>query len=414
MRTRPRRETRGVSRSKCADLITATVPVSWAASIIISESVDATDYYDGFGTGEIIIGIRAYQWGWEYFYPKTIDLQYNVSASYSSLIGNSLKYDNTSLETINSNKFWKFYQNKNNTSTTSTPSHVILSPSNESNFVNFTDFNDLGLNTVNPSNAFKHIQYYSKTNPQYLYNSISDFNNRYSKINNLYLNDAELNNSMSYGTFRQQTFTSLTSTFNNTETCLENKNLSTYLNYKNNLTDCRDWFTSTNELLLFNLFSNEYNNTNLANIYSSDLFKTLDIFKGVIGSNLNYSCTNIFNNRLFSSLNLYNLSADNYFPLFTEYADYDFLNWQSIESLEDIFWGSSYSSYIQDDVLNSNKTVSKLGGYKSVERNFLKKDRSYSIDYSFYKYSMYSIFNNLNFNIAFNSFLIENKIKSCN
>jgi hypothetical protein len=28
---------------------------------IISETVDATDYYDGFGTGQIVIGIRAYQ-----------------------------------------------------------------------------------------------------------------------------------------------------------------------------------------------------------------------------------------------------------------------------------------------------------------------------------------------------------------
>jgi hypothetical protein len=63
LRNKPKRETRGVSRSKCADLITACVPVSWAASIIISETVDATDYYDGFGTGEIVIGIRAYQWG---------------------------------------------------------------------------------------------------------------------------------------------------------------------------------------------------------------------------------------------------------------------------------------------------------------------------------------------------------------
>ena len=63
MRIRPRRETRGVSRSKCADLITACVPVSWATSIIVSESTDAIDYYDGFGTTELVVGIRAYQWG---------------------------------------------------------------------------------------------------------------------------------------------------------------------------------------------------------------------------------------------------------------------------------------------------------------------------------------------------------------
>jgi heme/copper-type cytochrome/quinol oxidase subunit 2 len=103
MRSKPKRETRGVSRSKCADLITALVPVSWALSIIVSETVDAADYYDGFGTGEIVIGIRAYQWGWEYFYPKNIDLNYNIKTSYSSFIGNSVKYSNTSLSTLDKN-----------------------------------------------------------------------------------------------------------------------------------------------------------------------------------------------------------------------------------------------------------------------------------------------------------------------
>ena len=112
LRSKPKRETRGVSRSKCADLITACVPVSWALSIIISETVDATDYYDGFGTGEVVIGIRAYQWGWEYFYPKNIDLNYNVSPSYSSFIGNSIKYNNTSSENLDANAIWKFYQKK--------------------------------------------------------------------------------------------------------------------------------------------------------------------------------------------------------------------------------------------------------------------------------------------------------------
>lgn len=61
VRVKPRRETRGVSRSKCADLITATIPLTWALSILISESFDAVDYNDGFGTGELVIGIRAYQ-----------------------------------------------------------------------------------------------------------------------------------------------------------------------------------------------------------------------------------------------------------------------------------------------------------------------------------------------------------------
>ena len=112
LRIKPKRETRGVSRSKCADLITACVPVSWAVSIIISETVDAADYYDGFGTGELVIGIRAYQWGWEYFYPKNIDLNYSVKPSYSAFMGNSVKYNNGSTDNLSSNNLWKYYQKK--------------------------------------------------------------------------------------------------------------------------------------------------------------------------------------------------------------------------------------------------------------------------------------------------------------
>jgi heme/copper-type cytochrome/quinol oxidase subunit 2 len=96
MRVKPRRETRGVSRSKCGDLITACVPITWAVSIIVTESTDASDFYDGFGAAEITIGVRAYQWGWEYYYPKNIDLNYNVKSSYSAFIGNSLKYTTSS------------------------------------------------------------------------------------------------------------------------------------------------------------------------------------------------------------------------------------------------------------------------------------------------------------------------------
>lgn len=91
IRHRPVRETRGVSRSKCGDLITATVPVSWAASIIIHESTDAIELTDGFGSTEMAVGIRAYQWGWEYYYPKDLDL--SMKSGNSTLrLGSSLMY----------------------------------------------------------------------------------------------------------------------------------------------------------------------------------------------------------------------------------------------------------------------------------------------------------------------------------
>ena len=144
-RLRPRKETRGVSRSKCGDLITATVPVSWALSIIVQETTDATDLNDGFGTGELVIGVRAYQWGWEYYYPKTIDLNYNVKSSYSSFVGNSVKYNYANHKHQTSNTFWRLYQNKIGDSV-NVPAHTLLTPMDNSNTLNLISFKNLGLN----------------------------------------------------------------------------------------------------------------------------------------------------------------------------------------------------------------------------------------------------------------------------
>ena len=108
MRTRPRRETRGISRSKCGDLITACVPVSWAASIIISESTDTSGFYDGFSAPKIMVGIQDYQWGWEYYYPKSVDLNYAIKPSHSRFIGNSLKYVDFEEGVLVTNNLWKF------------------------------------------------------------------------------------------------------------------------------------------------------------------------------------------------------------------------------------------------------------------------------------------------------------------
>lgn len=230
-RNQPKRETRGVSRSKCADLITACVPVSWAMAIIISETVDAADYYDGFGTGQIVIGIRAYQWGWEYFYPKTIDLNYNVKPSYSSVIGNSLKYTNSSSENLSSNSFWKSYQRKNMQSISSSPAHLLLSPSDNSKLISGASFNNIGLSSVKDSSAFKKIQYFSKTNNQPCTTTISHFNNRYNKINSMYLNTSKFNDAYSYGTFRQHNFMSLNANLSSFESLLDNKGVSKFVNF---------------------------------------------------------------------------------------------------------------------------------------------------------------------------------------
>lgn len=275
LRNKPRRETRGVSRSKCADLITACVPVSWAISIIISESVDATDYYDGFGTGEILVGIRAYQWGWEYFYPRGIDLNYNVNPSFSTVVGNSLKYNNSSSKTLESNSFWKHYQNKSSNKVSSSPAHLLLTPSDNSKVINFMDFDGAGLPTYKNSNAFKKIQYFSKVNPQLLYKSNEDYSVKYKKLNNLYLNEANLFNSSEYNTLRQHGFATNKSFTNNFSTTLDNKSLSKFVdyNYSKDTTSNSSWenynLNTSNRQSSFSPNQDVLNKTDLLSSYTT-------------------------------------------------------------------------------------------------------------------------------------------------
>lgn len=100
----PTRETRGISRSKCGDLITSTVPITWAASIIIHESTDAVELADGTGTTELAIGIRAYQWGWEYYYPRSLD--FGFSKRHNPLfMGSSVDFEPLSKGLYTYNKF---------------------------------------------------------------------------------------------------------------------------------------------------------------------------------------------------------------------------------------------------------------------------------------------------------------------
>ena len=235
LRSKPKRETRGVSRSKCADLITACVPVSWALSIIISETVDATDYYDGFGTGEVVIGIRAYQWGWEYFYPKNIDLNYNVSPSYSSFIGNSIKYNNTSSENLDANAIWKFYQKKNKTGQINTPAYTILSPNDTSSSLNSIDFSSVGNSISSDSNAFSKIHRLSKISSNNVAVSFTNDNLVFSKINNLYLSNNTLNqDTYQYGSARQHNYSSLNSFLPAFSTLVDNNSFKKFFDYSLN------------------------------------------------------------------------------------------------------------------------------------------------------------------------------------
>lgn len=291
MRVRPRRETRGVSRSKCGDLITACVPVTWAASIIINESTDAIDYYDGFGTTELVVGIRAYQWGWEYYYPKDLDLNYNLKSNYSTFTGNSLKYNRTTDLNLRSTNLWKYYQNKSFDHVV-TPAHLLALPTDNYKLVNFMNFNDIGSNTIYESNAFKKIKMFSKTYTSDLSFLPNDYSSKYKQLSSLYVNDNSFEDTYLYGLKRQHNFLSSYSVFNNQ---------STFLNLK-----------SADKLIRFNL-NNAFDNLNKINKYNSSLF-----FQKKSNSNLTNNILKLNENFTKASFN----SDGSNFSNFSNYLNY--------------------------------------------------------------------------------------------
>ena len=282
IRIKPKKETRGVSRSKCGDLITACVPVSWATSIIVNESTDAIDYYDGFGTTELVVGIRAYQWGWEYYYPKDIDLNYNIKNNYSYFVGNSLKYNKTFDKNLITNNMWKYYQNKSFSSIV-TPSYLFLIPSNFSKVINFLNLNDSGINKLYESNSFKKINSTSKTkfNDLFFFNNNKNFKNinfffLYSSSNNFFDNYL-------YGFKRQHNYLSSNSIINDNFTFMDYKSFYKLLtftyNYKTNSDFENENFFKKNSKFFLNNSKFFLNNSKFLSFY---FFKNFSINKNFI------------------------------------------------------------------------------------------------------------------------------------
>lgn len=378
IRIRPRRETRGVSRSKCGDLITACVPVSWATSIIVNESTDAIDYYDGFGTTELVVGIRAYQWGWEYYYPKDIDLNYNIKNNYSYFIGNSLKYNKTSDLNLTTNNLWKFYQNKSSNSII-TPAYLFLIPSNFSKTINFLNLNDSGVNKLQESNAFKKITLFSKTRFNDLF--YLNYNKKFQNINFFFLYSSNNNyfDNYLYGLKRQHNYLSLNSLFNNNFNFIDNKSFNKILNftYKNDFTNDKFSFFNKNN----NYTNNEFffNNTSDVSFYFFKNFIFNNNFLKLININsdkkkINNSFTKLFNLK-YQETN------------FNLYGDIKKIN-DNHPYLINLFNNNSYKNnlnnnnnfYYNFNLFSSNQSISTSN--KNI-RNFINiKPNDYILNYS--------------------------------
>ena len=374
LRTKPRRETRGVSRSKCADLITACVPVTWAASIIISETVDAADYYDGFGSGEIVIGIRAYQWGWEYFYPKGIDLNYNVNPSYSSMVGNSLKYTTTNSNALKSNTLWKYYQNQNNNKTTSTPAHLILAPSDSDKVLNFMKFSDMGVDNLKDSTTFKKIQYFSKSNPQKLYSNVDEFNLKYKKLSDLYLSDYETASTPNYGIKRQHNYVSRQSLLNNSNTFMDSKSLNTFMSY-NHGTSAESKNTPLTNSLKFHNHSPALGATTSSNSLNKKLNSTNQSTQGL--SLANYLSFLDKTTLISAETDSAQTSNPLKYALNNKWNKKNFINakWANTLLLEDEITGTSPTSNFSTKLLNEEVSP-RFKDLKSAGTSFLPSERN--------------------------------------
>jgi hypothetical protein len=142
-------------------------------------------------------------------------------------------------------------------------------------------FSDIGTSGVKDSGAFKKIQYFSKTNPQQLYSNMSEFNLKYKKISDLYLNDLEPTTSFSYGTKRQHNFVSSASLTNNSNTLLDNKGLKTLLDY-NHSVNAKNTSVDLNHSIKLGGRSSESFTTNYTSSLSTKLNDTsnLNAIKG--------------------------------------------------------------------------------------------------------------------------------------
>jgi len=411
-RNQPRRETRGVSRSKCGDLITATVPVTWAISIIVSESTDATDYYDGFGTGELVVGIRAFQWGWEYYYPKSLDLNYNVKPNYSTFVGNSLKYNIVSNKQIDSNNIWKFYQNKADDAVI-TPAHLLVLPLDNTKLLNFMNFNNIGLSTLKESGAFKKIRMYSKVYTTNLIYTPSIFTNKYVKLNELFFTENELNNSLSYGLKRQHNLTASNATSSIYSTFLDKQSMDKFLNFtlKQNTSYKQTNFFDKD----LNLWSKLLNNLNTTlslnktdilfntNEFNTKVFKILSVYPNIIkniGDDSDKRVTNFPLRKVFSFKFNDNLISN-------EKTHLNFINTDSLKSVTFKFSSKteSYIPLLQESFLQKQYKVGSINAFNQTIYPSVFSIRNYEkLLPTKSHYNISSGFNNLD------SFLINSKV----
>jgi len=87
-------------------------------------------------------------------------------------------------------------------------------------------------------------------------------------------------------------------------------------------------------------------------------------------------------------------------PVITEYSDYDFKNWTSLELLEDLFWESTFSAFTQDDYVN---LLVDLSSYNSLRKQEVLFNQNHKSDLIDLKIKSSRFFKDLTFTTNFNT-----------
>jgi len=68
----PIRETRGFSRAQTGDLVTAVLPLTWSATMVMHASTHSINFDENTAGTAFSFTVVAYQWGWNYYFPRDI------------------------------------------------------------------------------------------------------------------------------------------------------------------------------------------------------------------------------------------------------------------------------------------------------------------------------------------------------
>jgi hypothetical protein len=298
-------------------------------------------------------------------------LNYNLNPSFSSVVGNSLKYTSSSSTHLKANTLWKYHQNKNISSSTSTPAHLLLLPNDNSNILNFMNFDEIGINTVKDSAAFKKIQFFSKTNTESIFNLKSDFESNYYRLSSLYNTDLKLMSSLNYGMARQHNYSSLSATNRLNATSLDKNSVNKFFSYNLN-TELNNVTSNDNshiDLTTQNLVESEKSNIVLQNfspysvqkhfINTSNSYPLLKSFTDIeTDSKKNLNPIKSHSNQNFKKKNL----------LYTDWLESITLDQTDLTTVNPL------SSYVSE--IFNKESVSKFKNLKSNDLQLLSSERN--------------------------------------